>query len=45
MKNIKYSEPKSYMPKEIMEKYFGKGKGKAKSGTAKKTGATKKKTK
>ena len=42
MKNIKYTEPTSYFPKEIMEKYFGKPKAK-KSSTAKKTGATTKK--
>ena len=33
MKQIKYSEPKDYMPKEIREKYFGK----KKATTAKKT--------
>ena len=34
MKNIKYTEPKAYMPKSIMDKYFGK---QAKKATTKKT--------
>ena len=46
MKNIKYTEPKGYFPKEIMDKYFGK---KKTTSTAKKTAdkkpAAKKKTK
>ena len=41
MKKIKYTEPNSYFPKSIRDKYFGKPK---KASTAKKT-ATKKKTK
>ena len=43
MKTIKYSEPKDYLPKEIREKYFGKGAKKptVKSSTAKKTGTKK----
>ena len=42
MKTIKYTEPKDYLPKEIRDKYFGKGA--KKTSTVKKTG-TKNKTK
>ena len=41
MKTIKYTEPKGYLPKEIRDKYFGKG---AKKTSTVKTG-TKTKTK
>lgn len=41
MKQIKYTEPKDYFPKEIREKYFGKPK---KTSTAKKTTTKKKET-
>ena len=41
MKNIKYTEPKSYFPKGVMDKYFGKQTAK-KAAPAKKTGAKKK---
>ena len=48
MKSIKYTEPTGYMPKSIMDKYFGKETQKkttsTKKSTEKKTG-TKKKTK
>lgn len=39
MKNIKYTEPKSYFPKSIRDQYFGK-----KSTTAKKAAPAKKTT-
>ena len=38
MKGIKYTEPKAYMPKEIVDKYFGKTE---KKSPAKKTGTKK----
>ena len=40
MKNIKYTEPTSYFPKEIREKFFGKS-AKKKAAPAKKTTAKK----
>ena len=39
MKKITYTEPKDYLPKEIRDKYFGKGK---KTNTVKSTGTKKK---
>ena len=39
MKGIKYTEPTSYMPKSVRDKYFGK---KKKTESTKKTGAKKK---
>ena len=43
MKKIKYTEPSSYFPKAVRDKYFGKPKAKSTSGE-KKT-SSKKKTK
>lgn len=45
MKGIKYTEPKGYMPKEIIDKYFGKNAKKTEKKTTPKKTGTKKKTK
>ena len=42
MKKITYTEPNNYLPKEIRDKYFGKGSTAKKTGTAKKTSTAKK---
>lgn len=42
MKNIKYTEPNGYFPKEIRDKYFGKKPAAKKSAPAKKAAPKKK---
>ena len=45
MNGIKYTEPKEYMPKEILDKYFGKDTKKTEKKTTPNETGTKKKTK
>ena len=45
MKNIKYTEPNGYFPKEIRDKYFGSKKPAAKKTAPAKKAAPKKKAK
>ena len=42
MKNIKYTEPNGYFPKEIRDKYFGKKQAAKKAAPTKKTAPRKK---
>ena len=42
MKNIKYTEPKSYFPKSVRDQYFGKNAKKAAPAKGKKAAPTKK---